>query len=480
MEPKVFISYSWTNPTHQELVHSWADRLLADGIDVILDIYDLKEGNDKYVFMEQMVTDDSVSHVLIVCDKGYKEKADNRKAGVGTESQIISQEVYEKVDQSKFIPIVCEFDEEGNPALPTFLQSRIGINFSSPEAVNDNWEQLVRLLYGKPQYTKPERGQAPTYITSDTPVPTNNMSAKLNSLRQAILQERKRIIKHNRRDFIEACVSYADELRVREKPTIDSIGEKVLEDANKLKLVRDPLVNWVLLESESTPENEFSEVLLEFLEKLRELKSRPAEVTSSNDDWFEAHSVFVYEVFLYFVAALLKTQSYKILHEIYTAHYLPPATERYRGTQLERFDSFYGHSETLQAVLAPQGRQLSSPAAELLQRHADRQDLPFSEIIQAELLTVLMSLITPDTYFWFPQTLYYSPYDIEYPFFIKAAQHKHFMKLAIITGIEDANILRSKVKEENERMNGNVWRQPGLLGKNYWSLMNMDKLDTLK
>jgi hypothetical protein len=57
--------------------------------------------------MERMVTDASVSHVLVISDKQYAQKADARKAGVGTESQIISKEVYEKVDQSKFIPIVC-------------------------------------------------------------------------------------------------------------------------------------------------------------------------------------------------------------------------------------------------------------------------------------------------------------------------------------------------------------------------------------
>ena len=42
--PKVFISYSWTTTQHQLLVKEWADRLIADGIDVVLDIYDLKEG----------------------------------------------------------------------------------------------------------------------------------------------------------------------------------------------------------------------------------------------------------------------------------------------------------------------------------------------------------------------------------------------------------------------------------------------------
>ncbi|MCP4117926.1 MAG: TIR domain-containing protein [Desulfobacteraceae bacterium] len=47
MEPKVFISYSWSNQSHQELVEHWADRLISEGIDVVLDIYDLKEGHEK-------------------------------------------------------------------------------------------------------------------------------------------------------------------------------------------------------------------------------------------------------------------------------------------------------------------------------------------------------------------------------------------------------------------------------------------------
>jgi len=155
------------------MVRNWADRLLADGVEIVLDQYDLKEGHDKYAFMEKMVTDPSFTHVLVVCDKAYAEKADARKAGVGTESQIISQEVYKRVDQSKFIPIWCELTLDGEPYLPTFMKSRIGINFSTPELVNENWEQLVRLLFGKPLYQKPETGKPPVYISKDTQTPSN-------------------------------------------------------------------------------------------------------------------------------------------------------------------------------------------------------------------------------------------------------------------------------------------------------------------
>jgi hypothetical protein len=50
-EKKVFISYSWAV---QEKVIELAERLLANGIEVILDVYDLKDGNDKYAFMSSV------------------------------------------------------------------------------------------------------------------------------------------------------------------------------------------------------------------------------------------------------------------------------------------------------------------------------------------------------------------------------------------------------------------------------------------
>ena len=49
---------------------------------------------------------------------------------LGKETQIISAEVYERVGESKFIPIFCELFEDGSPCLPTYLKSRFAIDFS--------------------------------------------------------------------------------------------------------------------------------------------------------------------------------------------------------------------------------------------------------------------------------------------------------------------------------------------------------------
>lgn len=474
MSPRAFISYSWTSPGHQGRIRQWAEQLVSDGVGVILDVWDLSEGDDKYAFMERMVTDESVTHVLVFSDAEYAAKADARKAGVGTESQIISREVYEKVQQSKFIPIVCEFDDSGEPVLPIFLKSRIWIDFSSPEAANDNWEQLVRVLYGKPAHEKPALGKAPAFISADSAGPASPALAKFAALKQAVLQE-KRGLKLYRQDFLDACCAYADALRIRERPDVSNLGDRVVEDCGKLKLVRDHIVDWVLLESEVNPSDEFGEALLAMLERLLDLKSRPAEVSSWNDAWFDAHRVFVYETFLYVIAALLKTGAYDTLHLVLTSHYLLPETESYGEHRFDTFDAFYGYSNVLQ-VLAPEGRKLHAPAAELIKRQADRVDLPFDSVIEAELLVLLMAFITEGAQ-WYPQTLHYASRS-GFPFFVRAAQHRGFLKLASVTGVADADSLREAVRAGQERLDVSRWHD-FWMDRSFWSSMNMDALDTL-
>lgn len=476
MKPKVFISYSWSSKGHQSRIIQWAEQLIADGVDVVLDKYDLKEGQDKFAFMERMVTDLSVTHVLVFCDKVYAEKADARKAGVGTESQIISKEVYEKVDQSKFIPIICELSDTGEPFLPTFFKSRIWIDFSSPEAANENWEHLVRLLYGKPLIEKPKPGKAPAYVADGSDSPSSPAISKFNSLRQAILQG-KPAVSIYRRDFLDSCLQFANELRTRERPEVSSLGARVLEDCGKLKCLRNHLVDWVLLESEAAGTDNFTQALIELLEKLRGLKYGANGNNAWQSTWAETQSVFVYEVFLYVVAGLLKTKTFDVLHEIFTSHYLLPTAEQDSESRYDNFGVFYGYSRELQSVLAPEGKRLYSPAAELIKRQADREDIPFDSIIEGELLILMIAFINPSVR-WFPQTLYYSQYNKVSPFFIRATQHKYFGNILKVTGVANSSELKRLVKEGAARLNPESWE--GFHFHGFLGMMNIDKLDTIK
>lgn len=478
MQPKVFISYSWSSPVHQETVKSWADRLIEDGVDVVLDIYDLKEGQDKYQFMESMVVDKTVSHVLVICDKGYSDKADGRVAGVGVESQIISKEVYDKVKQTKFTPIVCEYDDQGEACTPLFMSSRIYLNFSSLEHVNENWEQLIRLLHNKPLFQKPKLGKPPSYITSDNSEPQMPSVNKLASLKQAMLLGKPGVAGY-RAEFLEACIAFADGLRIRETPASTDIefAEKLIADAAKLKGVRDQLVDWVLLEGANADDSTMNGIVSDLLERLLELKSRPEGLSSYSDSWFEGHELFVYETFIYIVAAFLKLERYSVLKVLFESHYLLGSTARYNGRKFVRFDGFWASSRVLSLVLKPaNGGAFKSTAAELIRLHADRHDLTFAALREAELLILLMSFLPPYTQ-WFPQTLYYSAFHEEHKFFLRTTQRKNFVKLQEITGGKSVEELKQAVTERSKNLQHefHYFSEKGF----FWDQLNLTNMDTL-
>lgn len=162
--PKVFISYRWSNPEHEDWVLAFATRLREDGLEVILDKWHLKGGQDTLTFMEQMVADDSVEKVLMICDSGYVERANSREGGVGTEAQIISGKIYGSVSQTKFGAVVVELDAEGKPVLPHYFSTRLYFDLSDDEAIAVNYEEVLRWCYDEPFHVAPPVGKRPTFL----------------------------------------------------------------------------------------------------------------------------------------------------------------------------------------------------------------------------------------------------------------------------------------------------------------------------
>jgi len=161
IHPKIFISYSWVM---QEWVIKLAQRLVADGIDAITDFWNLKPGNDKYQFMESMVTDKTIDFVLIICNKTYAEKANDRTGGVGDETVIISSELYGKFKQEKFLPLILEKNEDASPTVPVYIKSRIYFDFSDENSYESEYEKLIRHIYNEPLISKPKLGSKPEWL----------------------------------------------------------------------------------------------------------------------------------------------------------------------------------------------------------------------------------------------------------------------------------------------------------------------------
>lgn len=166
--PVVFISYCWTSETHKQWVRNLATRLVEkSGVNVILDIWNLKAGNDMYAFMEEIEKSDKV---LVICDKMYCEKADNRGGGVGTETLIITPYVYQNTNQDKFIPIALAKDSKGKFLLPTYLKSRLALDMTNPDNFENDYKELERLIWEEPQFKPPVRGPKPNFKDQEVTV----------------------------------------------------------------------------------------------------------------------------------------------------------------------------------------------------------------------------------------------------------------------------------------------------------------------
>lgn len=469
--PKAFISYAWTSPEFKERVREWAERLLEDGVDVLLDEYALKDGHDLNHYMEKMVADPGVTHVIIFSNSDYADKADTRSGGVGTESQIISSETYKRTEQNKFIPIVCEFKDSGEAALPIFLKSRKWINFSNEEHVSNNWEQLIRTLWNRPAFEKPEVGQPPAYITSPESYSPNKALSAFRKLEHAILNEKKTV--HLIRDeFLQACISQADELRVRNAPDTARLSHLIVEDFKKLSEINKLIAKWVALESRVASNGIIQKSITTLLEKLLALKGPTESIGGYSDSWFDAYSLFLYECFLYIVAALIKTADFESLKGVLQYHYLPPARWG-NGEKLVRFDAFYAHTSSIGTALSDGDatKRFRNESAELLKRSATIQSISFHEICQADALLFLTATLAG--IHWYPQTNYYWGFSGRFELFLRASQKSEFKVLAQILAVTSGDDLRKRLLSKGDSALG---QGTSYMSNRTFNIMDMDTL----
>ncbi|HYD49566.1 MAG TPA: toll/interleukin-1 receptor domain-containing protein [Terriglobales bacterium] len=155
--PRVFISYSHDSPEHKKWVADLAGRLMSNGIDVILDQWDLGFGDDVPKFMERSVRE--ADRVLMICTDKYVHKANEGQGGVGYEAMIVTAELVRDLGSSKFVPVIRQ--DTDTPELPVSVSTRKFINQSDGRANDEEFEQLIRDLHGAPSVPKPRLGRNP-------------------------------------------------------------------------------------------------------------------------------------------------------------------------------------------------------------------------------------------------------------------------------------------------------------------------------
>lgn len=154
--PKVFVSYSHDNLDHKKWVNELATKMRNNGIDAILDQWDLMPGGDLPHFMETNL--EKSDYILMICTETYVKKANDGKGGVGYEKMIITSNLLKDIDQKKIIPII---KQSGSSSIPTFLKTKLYLDFSKNSQFEYSFDELIRTIHNSPLLKKPKIGNNP-------------------------------------------------------------------------------------------------------------------------------------------------------------------------------------------------------------------------------------------------------------------------------------------------------------------------------
>jgi hypothetical protein len=478
--PKIFISYSWTTPQHEGWVINLAERLVFDGVNVTIDKWDLKEGQDKYNFMETMVKSSEIQKVLIILDKKYSEKAEQRAGGVGTEAQIISPKIYDNVSQEKFIPIVAEKDENGNAYVPTFLESRIYIDLSDEDKFEKNYEALLRNIYKRPAYRKPRIGKAPSYLFEETPT-THKTSSIVRSFDNQILKVPKKInsiLREFLDDFFEALKGYSVNLA----EPMDTIiwGKAIYDNINLYTPLRNDYISF--LDKLFKSELDFDiDILIKFFEKLPILKAPQDSRGSWLPSEFDNFRFFIHEIFLYTIAVALRNEKYKFIAEILHSGYFFKDKYGYKK-EVRRFNELYNHVEIFnQFYNQTYSKDYLSPMADLIVKRLP-EILTLDDIVNADL--VIHYIASLENLRWFPMTYVYRAMDDgKFEIFSRLVSVRHFEKVKAIFNIRSVQELQDKllaVQETNKSSDKVGYSRSFEQVIPIYKLIEIDKIGTIR
>lgn len=162
--PKVFLSYSHDSLEHKKWVLDLATRLRSNGVESIIDQWSLGPGDDLPHFMEQNLA--NADRVLMICSENYVQKANAGAGGVGYEKMIVTADLLRQIDSNKVIPLIRQ---SGTCAVPTFLQTKLYLDFSRDDQLELAFDDLVRVIHGAPLYVAPPVSNNPFVPVADTP-----------------------------------------------------------------------------------------------------------------------------------------------------------------------------------------------------------------------------------------------------------------------------------------------------------------------
>lgn len=442
--PRVFISYAWGTEEYNEKIILFATDLKRDGVEVVFDRWQLKEGNDTYAFMEKCVTDESITNVLVLLDPVYAKKADQRAGGVGTETQIISPEVYNKVSQRKFLPVVFERDMEGNVCKPKYMEGILYFDLTKEDSYETEYKRLVRTLYGIDTLKEPELGSAPAWL-EDIPKVTLKSKVSEEFFRGSddLTVKRRKYIEN-----LKELYSRLERYEFSEKTDVALAYEELL-------VYRDEIL---LLLRSTAYINDGCKIFIEEIEAfVKSIRSDYSELTLLK-------RTLCHELFLYTIAYYFKHKEWESLRYILNKTYFTGHSNF--NDDNDSFNSFYYNNELLdRAVCKKDNKNYYSGTASFWISNINMKICNKQEFVFADLFCYNSSYLIPNYdrgWQWFPITYLYCSRDYQSlmkTYTNKMKSREHLKDAAYIMGFDSIEEYKKRFSEAEKDIKAGKYRE---------------------
>lgn len=442
---KIFLSYSWTSYDHQQWVLRLARDLQANNVHPLVDAWDLRPGDDSIRFMERMVNDKTVTKVLILSDQKYAARANDREGGVGTETQIISPELYSKVETRKFALGVCQRDEHGAPYLPTYYKGRIYFDFSDEGKYAEEFDKMLRWVHDKHAEERPAAfGPSPNFLQEKTSI---DLGTNLHVRRatEAFRTGKTQAI-GLLSEYLETLAKHLERLRITREQGKE-FDDQVVESFAAFKPYRDEFVETLAVAMRHTQDASLGDVLHHFFEQIFPYNERPPE---QNGQWysdaFDNFRLICRELFLLANTLAFKLQRLDIAHALLNRDYyitvIPGNTIYPYGVLARSVDSMDRRNQRLAS------RRANLVADVLLERTAGTS-LSREEVIQTDFFLYLKAALNDGR--WHPATYVYAgTMHKATEIFARATSNAYWQKVASLLGVDDVEKFKADMTKMRE------------------------------
>lgn len=430
--PKLFISYNRSGFEFEEFVFQIAAELRASGVDAILDKWSAEESLDLKNFTVNNLSNPEIKKIAIISDKFYVEKSAVENTKV---SPIISKELYETRKPETFALIITEKDEKGKAYIPEYFRSDVFIDLSEPDSYADNFDKLLRWIYDKPLYKKPEIGEMPEFLINDENISLGTSAAY--KMAVEAIKNHKPTMEGRIDEYLTLFTENLERFRIADKK--EDFAEAVYKNIAAFKPFKDEYLQLLITLARYNPDIDYEIGVLHFIEQLLSY-SKPSEIISGQNDWeFDNYLFIVHELFLYTIAVFLKFERFEEAALLLGRKYYVAGKAEIGQEEIMSFDKIHHHIESIENYNKSLDTKLESFRAILIKERCAGSGIEFRDLMQADFTIFLKAEHNYQPYYsqWYPETLMFlKHFRGAFEIFARARSKEYFDKMKVVFGIE--------------------------------------------